>query len=117
MVSFIENPYIESLVPNPLSVMYARNTSIATKIVLNSNGIVNMLENYTIEHISASGDFVSATPFTVEDTSQQIFDFPLGPASTATAGTYNTSKYTTFTTCMLALAIFMLSCTWPQCTS
>ena len=73
--------------------MYAQNTSIAIKIIWNSDGIVNMLEDYIIEHISTSGDVVSSTPFIVEDASQLIFDFPLGPASTATAGTYNFGKY------------------------
>ena len=110
VITFIENPYIELLVPNPLSVMYARNVSITTKIVSNSNGIVNMLENVIIIHIFESGDSV-IIPFTVEDASQQIFDFPLGPASITTAGTYNTGKDTTFIVCMLALAIFVLSCT------
>jgi len=110
VITFIENPYIELLVPNPLSVMYARNVSITTKIVLNSNGIVNMLEEYIIEHIFDSV-IIREIPITVEDTSQQIFDFPLGPASITTAGTYNTGKDTTFIVCMLALAIFVLSCT------
>jgi len=94
--------------------MYARNISIVIRIVWNSNGVANLLQNYTIEHISTTGQFVSAVEFDVNDMSQQIFEYPLGPASRATAGTYMISKSMVICFAVHFIQIIQLHLTAPH---